>query len=723
MLRETELSQKSMHISKLTLVNYRNFKNTTLSFHQGVNTIIGENGSGKSNVLRAIRLLLDDNMVRAAHRLDVSDFHRGLDDWKGHWIIISVEFEELSTDEAVQALFLHGTAILGEEPIAKASYNLIFRPSKEIRLKLAELDAGDTAGLATLRSEITISDYETVFTGRSGANFSDPEVYKEIVGDFDHCEFGSDIEKLEEVGAKIPGFLSVTKEVSLTFIQALRDVVAEFHNNRTNPLFTLLKAKSGEIDPTSMQPIIGKVRELNTSIEGLKDVQSVREHIRETIKDTAGETYSPSSLSIKSELPDDAEKLFQSLALVVGESPDGYEGTIQELSLGGANLIYLTLKLLEFKYQREKLAIANFLLIEEPEAHIHTHIQKTLFDRISYDDAQIIYTTHSTHISEVSNISNVNILGRNGSSCEAYQPATGLEEDQVTSIQRYLDAIRSNLLFAKSVMLVEGDAEEVMIPALIKKVLGLSVDELGISVINIRSTGFKNVAVLFDTTRIRKRCAIITDLDTHFFDTTPNDEDSVALAARKVKAIGSEKAGAARKVALDDFTNGNPWVETFYATHTFEVDFANAGNHETVARTADTVYKQQQTVTSTLASLRSGVPARIGLRTLSMAEHAGKGWFAILLAGKLDPHVIIPDYIRQAILFAHGGFSDALILRILQHRIACYSADPALKPALDRLTAEISSFEYGLSDLAELRAAVEVALPDDAILPFLAEMS
>lgn len=58
-----------MHISKMTLVNYRNFSNTTLKFQRGVNTIIGENGSGKSNILRAIRLLLDDTMVRAAYRL------------------------------------------------------------------------------------------------------------------------------------------------------------------------------------------------------------------------------------------------------------------------------------------------------------------------------------------------------------------------------------------------------------------------------------------------------------------------------------------------------------------------------------------------------------------------------------------------------------------------------------------------------------------------------
>ena len=76
------------------------------------------------------------------------------------------------------------------------------------------------------------------------------------------------------------------------------------------------------------------------------------------------------------------------------------------------------------------------------------------------------------------------------------KPATGLTPEEVGTIQRYLDAVRSNLLFAKSVVLVEGDAEEILIPIVVKTVLGVSLDELGISLINIRSTGFRNVAVL-----------------------------------------------------------------------------------------------------------------------------------------------------------------------------------------------------------------------------------
>lgn len=711
-----------MHISKLTVINYRNFKNTTLNFQRGVNTIIGENGSGKSNILRAIRLLLDDNMVRAAHRLEESDFCRALGRWQGHWIIISMEFEEICPDESVQALFLHGTATLEDGPLSKATYNLIFRPKKEIRLKLAKLDIFDGVELDEIRNAITIDDYETIFTGRSSADFSDQSVYDSIVGDFDTCDFSSETE-FPEIGSKVPGFLSVTKEVSLTFIQALRDVVAEFHNNRTNPLFTLLKSKSGEVDPGLMLPITQMVRDLNSSIESLEDVQSVRTHIRETIKDAAGETYAPASLSIKSDLSDEAEKLFQSLRLFVGESEEGYEGAIHELSLGGANLIYLTLKLLEFKYQREKLAIANFLLIEEPEAHIHNHIQKTLFDRIAYSDAQIIYTTHSTQISEVSNVNNVNILGRQGSFCEAYQPAAGLEPSQVTSIQRYLDAVRSNLLFAKSVILVEGDAEEILIPTLVKKVLGLSVDELGISVINIRSTGFKNVAVLFHDMRIRKRCAIVTDLDTTFFNVEPNSTDTDALAARKRSAIGSAKAGAARKTDLDAFVAGNPWLDTFYATHTFEVDFAMAGNQEAVIRTVPKVYKKTQSIDTANDQLRSDKPHLEGYRTLLMAEKEGKGWFAILLAAELDHQAVVPAYIRRAILFAHGHFSRPLVARVLQYRAACLRTDSSTATTVTTFEAVLERFRREEIDLPELKAAFALAMPNDTIAPFIEEMA
>lgn len=712
-----------MHISKMSVVNYRNFANTTLVFNKGVNTIIGENGSGKTNLFRAIRLLLDDNMVRSAYKLEESDFHRGLDQWRGHWIIISLEFEEIGPDEAIQALFLHGTGIVEGRNIGRATYNLIFRPNKEVRLKLAALDEFDMAGLAAIRQAITVDDYETIFTGKSDADFGNPAIYKSLVGDFEKCIFSDEVDD-PRIGARVPTFLSVTKEVSFTFIQALRDVVAEFHNNRTNPLLTLLKSKSGEIASATMAPIVNQVRALNASIEALEDVQVVRSNIRDTIKDAAGETYAPNSLSIKSDLSDEADKLFQSLRLFVGETDEGYEGAIHELSLGGANLIFLTLKLLEFKYQKARQSIANFLLIEEPEAHIHTHIQKTLFDRIAYEETQIIYSTHSTHISEVSNVENVNILGRIGVACEAYQPARGLTPIEVGNIQRYLDAVRSNLLFAKSVVLVEGDAEEILIPILFKKVFGVSLDELGVSLINIRSTGFKNVAVLFHNSRIRKRCSIITDLDTAIIDTAPVSGDTEVIASYKKKCRNSEDVGALRKLDLEAFSVGNSWLSVNYATHTFEIDFITAGNAAQVASIVPLVYKDPGTKISATAELISDDKAQYGKRVLTMATNQGKGWFAILLGKHITHKTVLPEYIYKAILFAREKLTVELFFNIYSYRIKCaLSAGDISQDIADTGTVVLDSYRKGAIDLAALKLAMLSAVPGDQMHTILADVA
>lgn len=704
-----------MHISKLSLINYRNFANAKFIFKKGINTIIGENGSGKTNLFRAIRLLLDDNMRRSASRLVENDFHRGLSDWRGHWVIISLEFEEISQDESIQSLFLHGAGNISDQAVEKATYNLIFRPNTEIRVRLAKLDDGDTEGLAAIRQTITLAGYETILTGRSEADFNDENVYKEIAGDFEQVRFNKETE-FPAIGAKVPSIFSITQDISFTYIQALRDVVFEFQNNRTNPLLTLLKSKSGQIDPAVFAPIAVMARELNESIEGLSDVQTLRADITGTIKDAAGHTYSPSSLSIKSDLSDEADKLFQSLKLFIGESDDGYEGAIHELSLGGANLIYLTLKLLEFKYQKAKQSFANFLLIEEPEAHIHTHIQKTLFDKLNYSEAQIIYSTHSTHISEVSNVRNVNILGKHGFRCEGYQPATGLTETQVGNIQRYLDAVRSNLLFAKSVLLVEGDAEELLIPVLVKKLLGVGLDEMGISLINIRSTGFQNVAVLFHDSRIKKRCGIITDLDAATIDTTIQAGDSEKLKAFKEHCKRSHDAGIARKATLEAFSDGNAWLELFLAPHTFEVDFVGAGNADKVVAILGDVYSNPATIATAKVELESNDIGLYGRRVLTIAGQEGKGWFAILLGKVIDHNIVIPDYILDAIFFAYPNVTTEVWFNILTYRLRCIeNTRQVAAEVVAEFRDKLGSFRNGAKSLAEIRNDVLATFAADQI--------
>lgn len=709
-----------MYISKVSLINYRNFANASFHFNKGINTIIGENGSGKTNVFKAIRLLLEDASLQYAYKLTEGDFNRELNkgQWKGHWIIISIEFDELNDEEAIQSLFIHGAGIAEDDYVKKATYNLFFRPKADVRQKLSELAEGDTDGLQAILDDITIHDnYETFFTGKSTADFNDPEVYRELVGDFENVIFPSTIDA-SKFGSKIPHQLSVAKEISFTFIQALRDVVSDFHNNRTNPLFTLLKNKSGEIKEADYRPISDLVTDLNERIEALPDVQNIRTDIKSTIQDAVGLTYSPSSLSIKSGVPDEAEKLLQSLKLFIGEPGEDYEGGIHELSLGGANLIFLTLKLLEFKYRKSKDTFANFLIIEEPEAHIHNHIQKTLFDKLDYGDTQIIYSTHSTQISEVSNVDNINILAKKLNYAEVYQPSTGLLPENVNQIQRYLDAVRTNLLFAKGVILVEGDAEEILIPIMVKKVFGVGLDELGISLINIRSTGFENVAQLFHDSRIKRKCAILTDLDDAICDTKINDDDSERLKKYKKKVEASKQKGLERKTKLDAFEAGNDWVKTFYADYTFEVDFVAEGNEDEVIGIIDQVYTDPPTRQLAKSDIENDDVSIYGKRVLTMAKQEGKGWFAIMLGKHISFQTNIPEYIVDAILFAKETYSNNIIADIIEYRINQHFDD---NDTLDFSTCRENLTKYRTEEatLDDLAFDLDLVISDAQLLTFI----
>ena len=45
-----------MYISRLVIRNYRNFRNVDVKLSPGVNCFVGENNTGKSNLISAVRL-------------------------------------------------------------------------------------------------------------------------------------------------------------------------------------------------------------------------------------------------------------------------------------------------------------------------------------------------------------------------------------------------------------------------------------------------------------------------------------------------------------------------------------------------------------------------------------------------------------------------------------------------------------------------------------------
>jgi putative ATP-dependent endonuclease of the OLD family len=148
------------------------------------------------------------------------------------------------------------------------------------------------------------------------------------------------------------------------------------------------------------------------------------------------------------------------------------------------------------------------LLIEEPEAHLHPQLQIRL---LKYQEStarnknvQVIVTTHSPVLASSVSLETVIQLCVMDKTPKAIALCScGLTDHSKAFLNRWLDATKSTLLFAKGIILVEGIAEAMLLPELAKIVL-LKYDKLpktledgGVSVINMNGIYFKHFMQLF----------------------------------------------------------------------------------------------------------------------------------------------------------------------------------------------------------------------------------
>ena len=90
----------------------------------------------KSNVLYAIRLLLDENLPFNATKLLETDFNQNIDDWKGHWIVLKLTFKNLDSSEAASFVAHHSKILITLK--SRPVHTFIFGPNKMVRKGLFE---------------------------------------------------------------------------------------------------------------------------------------------------------------------------------------------------------------------------------------------------------------------------------------------------------------------------------------------------------------------------------------------------------------------------------------------------------------------------------------------------------------------------------------------------------------------------------------------------------
>ena len=170
----------------------------------------------------------------------------------------------------------------------------------------------------------------------------------------------------------------------------------------------------------------------------------------------------------------------------------------------------------EMLLNQDNNELSTFMLIEEPEAHIHAQRQLKLIQSMQKkgENQQVIMTTHSPLLASVVELNNL-LLIQNRKAFSMREGETMLDSSDYKFLERYLDATKANLFFAKGVIIVEGPGEALLLPTL-AQLLNRNLTDYGISIVDVKSTGLRRYARIFqrkegDEINIPVSC--ITDRD------------------------------------------------------------------------------------------------------------------------------------------------------------------------------------------------------------------
>jgi len=590
-----------MRISKISIKNFANFSDFQVYTGDSL-VIVGENKVGKSNLIFALQLVLDPSLSERDRMLTLDHFWDGLGDEKmGATVEISVDLTDYDRDPSLIAHL--GDCIISPGPPMVSRVTYRFQPKGDLE--------GEPASLA---------DYEYIIFGGS-----DPD---------------------NSVSS------TLRRMLPLDVLGALRDAEKDLATWHRSPLRPLIKSMAENMGETERKKIESEIDVAQAQLIAHNGVQSTAQTIsRRLIEIVGGQHASSLSLGLS---PVKADTLLQALRILIDNGSRG----IDEASLGTSNLIFLTLKSLEFDRLAEDGARNHtFLAVEEPEAHLHPHVQRLVYKYFLEADSSrrrreaspsrltTILTTHSPHIASVAPLRSLVLLRHDAETSSTWGASTAqapLTADEEADLQRYVDVTRGELFFARGVVLVEGEAERFLVPAF-AEALGIHLDVLGISVCSVAGTNFAPYVKLLGSGGLNIPYVILTDRDL-VAGSLPRSVGRIQRLLGIVDPAHTYEELDERSTFIYGTQRG-----FFVNDDTLEIDLFKSGLSEDM----QTIILEElpRLVQTTKDALEGWVEDPDTLdkeRLLKLIDRVSKGRFAQRLASLVDT-ASCPAYIREAL--------------------------------------------------------------------------
>ena len=490
-----------MYLSNLKLWNFRRFgkdgvlnldnPDLDLNFTRGLNVLIGENDSGKTAIIDAIKLVIKTHSLEWI-RITPDDFYKDAERFR-----IELIFDELSDDEAKN--FTEWLGWRGEGENALAFLRLIYDAKRKI---------GD--------NRILPSDV------RAGVD---------------------DDGNLLTAEAK--------EYLKATYLKPLRDAQSELAPKKNSRLSQILQGHDAFKGQEDTHHLVGLFGDFNVSIEkyfegkdkadlDLEDLKG--KELKAEIDKFVQSFYDKTKQSKFGVVEGKLRSILEKLELTIKEEINPGLGTLNRLFMA-SELLHLHKK----NWDGVRLG-----LIEELEAHLHPQAQMRIIESLQdVNDIQLILTTHSPNIGSKVKLENF-IICCNNSAFPMGSTYTKLSQTDYSFLERFIDTTKANLFFAQGVILVEGWAEELLLPSLARKMKKLGIiekdlTESGVSVVNVGSTAFLRYANVFqrinEDNLINIPVSVITDFDFRpvEFEKTPIFKQNLEKYLNKERKKNPEK--------------------------------------------------------------------------------------------------------------------------------------------------------------------------------------